>query len=85
MAYNIAIDARKLSDFGIGTYTRNLIAALGELDQENQYILFAGLQASQVNTAGCQELPWFIREIFTDYADQLNTGKKTCSRRKISR
>lgn len=47
MAYNIAIDARKLSDFGIGTYTRNLIAALGELDQENQYILFAGLQASQ--------------------------------------
>ena len=47
MAYNIAIDARKLSDFGIGTYTRNLIDALGELDQENQYILFAGQQGSQ--------------------------------------
>ena len=47
MAYNIAIDARKLSDFGIGTYIRNLTAALGELDQENQYILFAGQQGSQ--------------------------------------
>lgn len=46
MAYNIAIDARKLSDFGIGTYTRNLVRALGELDPENQYILFAGQQGA---------------------------------------
>ena len=50
MAYNIAIDARKLSDFGIGTYIRNLIASLGELDQENRYVLFVGQQ-------GIQELP----------------------------
>lgn len=47
MAYNIAIDARKLSDFGIGTYIRNLITALSELDPENQYVLFAGQQGSQ--------------------------------------
>jgi len=47
VAYNIAIDARKLSDFGIGTYTRNLIASLGELDQENQYVLFVGQQDIQ--------------------------------------
>ena len=47
MAYNIAIDARKISDFGIGTYIRNLISALSELDQENQYVLFAGQQGSQ--------------------------------------
>ncbi len=47
MPYNIAIDARKLSDFGIGTYIRNLIAALGALDQEDRYILFAGQQASE--------------------------------------
>lgn len=50
MAYNIAIDARKLSDFGIGTYIRNLIAALSELDHENQYVLFVGQQ-------GVQDLP----------------------------
>jgi glycosyltransferase involved in cell wall biosynthesis len=47
LAYNIAIDARKLSDFGIGTYVRNLVTALGELDQENQYVLFAGQRGSQ--------------------------------------
>ena len=47
MTYNIAIDARKLSDFGIGTYTRNLINALSEQDRENQYVLFAGQQGAQ--------------------------------------
>ena len=47
MPYNIAIDARKLNDFGIGTYIRNLIAALGEIDQENQYHLFVGQQGSR--------------------------------------
>jgi len=35
----IAIDARKLHDFGIGTYVRNLIRWLGELDTENRYLL----------------------------------------------
>ena len=47
LPYNIAIDARKLNDFGIGTYIRNLIAGLGEIDQENQYFLFVGQQGSQ--------------------------------------
>ena len=47
MAYNIAIDARKLSDFGIGTYIRNLIAGLAELDPENRYVLFMGQQGSE--------------------------------------
>jgi len=47
VAYNIAIDARKLSDFGIGTYIRNLIVALSELDEENQYVLFVGQRGSQ--------------------------------------
>lgn len=44
MSYNIGIDARKIADFGIGTYIRNLVQSLGELDQENQYVLFLGLQ-----------------------------------------
>ncbi len=40
MAYSIGIDARKLHDFGIGTYVRNLIYALAETDRENRYVLF---------------------------------------------
>jgi glycosyltransferase involved in cell wall biosynthesis len=35
----IAIDARKLHDFGIGTYTRNLLRHLARLDPETEYVL----------------------------------------------
>ena len=37
----IAIDARKLHDFGIGTYIRNLLLNLARLDQETEYIVLA--------------------------------------------
>jgi len=37
--HTIAIDARKIQDFGIGTYVRNLIRWLGEIDPDNQYLL----------------------------------------------
>lgn len=40
--YNIAIDARKIRDFGIGTYIRNLVRELAEIDRENQYFLLVG-------------------------------------------
>src|SRR5579863_1369300 len=39
MPLRIVLDARRVSDFGIGTYIRNLVRALAGLDQENQYIL----------------------------------------------
>ena len=35
----IAIDARKLRDYGIGTYIRNLLRHLSRLDRENEYVL----------------------------------------------
>ena len=35
----IAIDARKLHDFGIGTYIRNLLKYLAVLDRETEFIL----------------------------------------------
>ncbi len=34
----IAIDARKLHDFGIGTYVRNLLIQLGRIDPTNEFI-----------------------------------------------
>lgn len=37
--HTIAIDARKIQDFGIGTYVRNLVRWLGEIDTENRYLL----------------------------------------------
>ena len=35
----IAIDVRKLHDFGIGRYIRNLVKHLGVLDQDTEYVL----------------------------------------------
>ena len=35
----IGIDARKLHDFGIGTYIRNLLRQLARLDHDTEYVL----------------------------------------------
>jgi glycosyltransferase involved in cell wall biosynthesis len=37
----IAIDARKLADYGIGTYLRGLIGGLAALDRDTRYLLLA--------------------------------------------
>jgi hypothetical protein len=39
--FHVAIDIRRLRDFGVGTYIRNLVQRLGALDHENQYSLIA--------------------------------------------
>jgi len=35
----IAIDIRRMTEFGIGTYTRNVLRALGRLDRQTKYFL----------------------------------------------
>lgn len=35
----IAIDIRRMSEFGVGTYIRNVVRTLGRLDHENPYCL----------------------------------------------
>jgi glycosyltransferase involved in cell wall biosynthesis len=35
----IAIDARKLRDFGIGTYVRNLLRHLSRIDRQTEYVI----------------------------------------------
>jgi glycosyltransferase involved in cell wall biosynthesis len=37
----IGIDVRKLHDFGIGTYIRNLLRQLARLDHDTEYVLFS--------------------------------------------
>jgi glycosyltransferase involved in cell wall biosynthesis len=44
----IAIDARKLFDFGIGTYIRNLLTHLARIDHETEYILLCREQDSGI-------------------------------------
>jgi glycosyltransferase involved in cell wall biosynthesis len=42
MPIRIVIDVRRIHDFGIGTYIRNLVRALACLDQNNHYTLVTG-------------------------------------------
>jgi glycosyltransferase involved in cell wall biosynthesis len=35
----VAIDIRRMTEFGVGTYTRNIVRALGRLDSESKYFL----------------------------------------------
>jgi glycosyltransferase involved in cell wall biosynthesis len=44
----IAIDARKLHDFGIGTYIRNLLKHLALIDRETEYVLLCRAQDVKV-------------------------------------
>jgi glycosyltransferase involved in cell wall biosynthesis len=41
MPLRIALDTRRLADFGIGTYIRNLVRALAHADTRNRYTLIA--------------------------------------------
>ena len=35
----VAVDIRRMSEFGVGTYIRNIVRTLGRLDHENHYFL----------------------------------------------
>jgi glycosyltransferase involved in cell wall biosynthesis len=39
---HVVIDARRIRDFGIGTYIRSLIHALGQVDRTNRYTIVSG-------------------------------------------
>ena len=41
MPVRIGIDARKLHDFGIGTYIRNLLRQLARLDRDTEFVVLA--------------------------------------------
>src|SRR5258708_7066122 len=38
-AVKIAIDIRRMTEFGVGTYIRNVVRTLGRLDRQNEYFL----------------------------------------------
>jgi len=42
MSAHIVVDVRRSQDFGIGTYIRSLVRALGALDRRNRYTLVSG-------------------------------------------
>jgi glycosyltransferase involved in cell wall biosynthesis len=43
----IAIDIRRMTEFGVGTYIRNVVRTLGRLDHENKYLLIGSSEKVQ--------------------------------------
>ena len=56
-AVRIGIDARKLHDFGIGTYIRNLLKQLARLDRDSEYRTALPGARCGVRAHGRRELP----------------------------
>jgi len=48
MPLHIVLDARRIRDFGIGTYIRSLVHALGAIDTTNRYTLVTGPAESRL-------------------------------------
>jgi glycosyltransferase involved in cell wall biosynthesis len=61
----IVIDIRRIKDFGVGTYIRNLVPALALVDHENEYVLVrAPADADQL-----QGLPPNFRDVYYEKTD----------------
>jgi len=72
MALHIVIDARRIRDFGIGTYIRSLVHGLSTIDDTNQYTLVSG-PADVRTMAGLPEnfRTAVYRRRDSDYLDNL--------------
>jgi glycosyltransferase involved in cell wall biosynthesis len=69
----IAIDARKLHDFGIGTYIRNVLRGLARIDHDTEYVLLcqehdcplASSLGSNFRAVSHASQPYSMREQFS--------------------
>jgi glycosyltransferase involved in cell wall biosynthesis len=68
MPLQIALDTRRIADFGIGTYIRNLVRALARIDSANQYTLITTEQP----VPEFSDLPSNFRTVI--FAGQTRTG-----------
>ncbi len=63
----IAIDIRKINQFGVGTYIWNLVRNLGELDPANEYLLIGSHQ----NFHELGPLPGNFKQLYEPSAETL--------------
>ena len=73
MSLHIVIDARRIRDFGIGTYIRSLGHALGAIDHANQYTLVSRTGGSARCWPACRRIsaPPFTPATITVYLDNV--------------
>lgn len=68
MALRIVLDARRVADFGIGTYIRNLVRSLANIDNVNHYALITNVP----EVPEFKDLPANFEALF--YARKNRTG-----------
>jgi glycosyltransferase involved in cell wall biosynthesis len=66
----IAFDIRRMTEFGVGTYIRNVVRALGRLDLDNQYFLMGA--AGKVKEIGL--LPGNFHTVVLDSPERSIKG-----------
>src|SRR5579862_1849913 len=66
MPHRIVLDARRIADFGIGTYIRNLVRSLSKIDHSNHYTLVTPVP----------EVPEF-HDLPSNFHTAFYKGKKT--------
>jgi glycosyltransferase involved in cell wall biosynthesis len=76
----VAIDIRRMTEFGVGTYIRNVVRTLARLDRENKYFLVGSL----ARVAECGALPPNFHAVALDGSDntvRANLDFRTVVRR----
>src|SRR5580704_15370032 len=75
----IAIDIRRMTEFGVGTYIRNVVRTLGRLDCENEFVLFgspAKVEEIGVLPANFQTVPLEASDLSLQGYRELRTALK---------
>jgi glycosyltransferase involved in cell wall biosynthesis len=66
----VAIDIRRMTEFGVGTYIRNVVRTLARLDHDSHYFLIG----SQDRVAECGALPANFQGVALDGGDDTLKG-----------
>ncbi len=66
----VAIDIRRMTEFGVGTYIRNVVRTLARLDRESKYFLIGSLD----RVAECGALPPNFHAVALDGGDDTLKG-----------
>jgi glycosyltransferase involved in cell wall biosynthesis len=66
----VAIDIRRMTEFGVGTYIRNVVRTLARLDRESKYFLIG----SPEKVAECSPLPPNFHAVALDGGDDTLQG-----------
>ncbi|MEO8275707.1 MAG: glycosyltransferase family 1 protein [Thermoanaerobaculia bacterium] len=78
----IAVDARKIADYGIGTYVRGLLGALARLDGDSRYLLLAPAAGPELLPGLPANFSW-VEEDSPGYSlrEQWSVGRKLARHR----